>query len=375
MTRNDRIRFDTDGGIARPAMSYSVDMEDRRSEREEPGEEQLRFIRNFNDIFIAIGLSLLATGLAIFSTLSIAQLSGLEFDDEGIPGTIRRGLLLGGIVYAIDAAIMWGIGEIFRSRRLFLPSIIILVSFVGFVLASTSAFYGAFFGEIGDNITDISRQAKAFPLIAAAAGLIASLFYYARMKLPFAMGSSGAFFAGFVIALVIFFETDFFLSKLWWFVLGAGLFLFLLGVYFDARDPERRTRISDNGFWLHFFAAPLIFYSVIQLTIGGTREAASGPGAAIVTLMIVFTFAIVSLLINRRALLVAGLLSAMLAVGALLRESGIDGMWTAGLTLLILGGSMVLLGGGWKTVRRWLTAPFPKSGPVSRIVPPDTVID
>ena len=350
--------------------------EDRRRPDAEPGEEELRFIRNFNDVFIAIGLALFAGGLAIFSTLTIAKLSGVSnLDGDVARNLVSRAMTIGGIIYAVDAAIIWGIGELFRGRRLFLPSIMILVSFTGFVLAATGALYGAVFGEIGGNMTEVVNQAKTFPLVLTAAGTIATLLYYVRMKLPFAMGLSGALIAGLVISLVIYFRPDMFLNNMWWWGLGAGMFLFILGVYFDARDPSRRTRISDNGFWLHFFAAPVIFYSVTQLAIGGSMFGARGTTAAMTTLAIVLVFAIISLLINRRALLVSGLLSAMAAIGVLLSKSGVDGAWTGGLTLLILGGAMVLLGGGWKTVRRVLIAPFPKRGWIARIVPPDTVID
>jgi hypothetical protein len=41
------------------------------------------------------------------------------------------------------------------------------------------------------------------------------------------------------------------------------------------------------------------------------------------------------------------------------------------LTLLLLGGAMVLLGGAWHAVRRVLVAPFPKRGLVARIIPPE----
>ncbi len=32
---------------------------------------------------------------------------------------------------------------------------------------------------------------------------------------------------------------------------------------------------------------------------------------------------------------------------------------------------MVLLGGGWHSLRRVVVAAFPKSGPIARIVPPE----
>jgi len=65
----------------------------------------------------------------------------------------------------------------------------------------------------------------------------------------------------------------------------------------------------------------------------------------------------------------------MWAIGVLVSKTGLDVGWTVGLSLLILGGLMVLLGGGWKTVRRILVSGFPKTGWIARIIPPETVID
>ena len=76
-------------------------------------------------------------------------------------------------------------------------------------------------------------------------------------------------------------------------------------------------------------------------------------------------------LINRRALLVAGLLYALIAAGYLISKVGLSGGWTAAVTLLVMGGAMVLLGGGWHALRRVVVAPFPKTGPIARIIPPE----
>lgn len=81
-------------------------------------------------------------------------------------------------------------------------------------------------------------------------------------------------------------------------------------------------------------------------------------------------FAIVSLLINRRALIVAGLITAGVAIGVLVNQAGLGQAAVIAVTLLLLGGVVVLLGAAWTPVRRVLTAPFPNSGPLARIIPP-----
>jgi hypothetical protein len=200
---------------------------------------------------------------------------------------------------------------------------------------------------------------------------IAAFGFYARMKLPFAMGMSALQLTGVAVATAIYLQPERMLGLLDRAQLYSGLFLFLLGVVYDARDPERRTRISDNAFWLHFFAAPVILNSAIGMAVGFEGAAGDPVAAALTTLAIVAAFALVSLLINRRALLVAGLLYALIAAGFLISKAGLSEAWTAAVTLLVLGGGVVLLGTGWHAMRRVVVAPFPKRGFIARIIPPE----
>lgn len=360
-----------------------AELEDRR--RGSPsGEEELRFIRNFHDIFLSLGLGMFAVGLAIVTGLIVGSMTG-DVDESNW----RQLLWTSAAAGAIDAVILWMLGEIFaRTRRLFLPSIVILVAFLFFVISASIAGYMALFADQNFNeFEDAMEKLKAMPMTIAAIATLATFVFYLRTKLPFSMGVLGVGIATTAVGALVFMDHEQVIRHATWLTLVSGLFLFVLGVWFDARDPERRTRISDNGFWLHFFAAPMIFSSTLSLTTGGASlfsdafeagrsvdgayEQAFGAGAAATTLIVVIIFAVISLLINRRALLVSGLLSAAIAIGVLVKETGLDGAWTAALTLLLLGGAMVLLGGGWHTVRRALVAPFPKTGVLARIVPPE----
>ncbi|PZO46543.1 MAG: hypothetical protein DCF16_18845, partial [Alphaproteobacteria bacterium] len=75
-----------------------------------PGEENLRFIRNFHDVFLAIGIVLFAIGMAIGIGTYVATAASPE------QGTVTTGILC-----ALAVAVMWGLGEVFaRRRRLFL---------------------------------------------------------------------------------------------------------------------------------------------------------------------------------------------------------------------------------------------------------------
>lgn len=343
-----------------------------------PGEEDLRFIRNFHDVFLSIGILMFSAGLAVATAMIVEPL--LKETASAGGEDFQRALSIVSFAAAADAVIMWLLAEFFaRGRRLFLPSIVILIAFTLFFFVAAGGAYGAwlgldkaFFERLESaGVAGAVRQASQFFLVVSAATTAAIFAFYARMKLPFAMGLGGYFLAGVGVAGAFYAWPDRAESLMQPAQLAAGLFLFALGVYFDARDPERKTRISDNGFWLHFFAAPLILHSALGMTVGRRMLLEQQSGAALVTLSIVCAFALVSLLINRRALLVAGLLYALIAAGYLISKTGLSGGWTIALTLLVMGGAMVLLGGGWHAIRRIVVAPIPKTGVVARIIPPE----
>lgn len=341
------------------------------------GEEDLRFIRNFHDIFLSIGLFMFSAGLAIATAILVGPMIRDAVNDDA------RSVLTIVVAAALgNAAIAWLLAEFFaRGRRLFLPSIVLFCSFSFFAMIAAAAGYALW--KEADPGALVERLDRAQPLDWLSAGseagavifaltALAGFLFYARMKLPFAMGLSAATLAYAGIAAFIWQagvkDPSSLAEPL---QLAAGLFLFALGVFFDARDPQRESRISDNGFWLHFFAAPLILNSVLGMTVGLDRVLNQQTAAAAITLAVVLAFSLVSLLINRRALLVAGLLYALISVGYLMSQVGLSGAWTAALTLLVMGGAMVLLGGGWHAFRRIVVAPFPKEGLIARIIPPE----
>ena len=337
------------------------------------GEEDLRFVRNFHDVFLATGIVLLAIGLSI---AVITSAGGFE-----APMLITTAVLFGGCAFIMEA-----LGEVFsKQRRLFLPSIAICVSFVAFCVYAAMSAYGFFAGQridiFNEGLSEAAAIARGAAPVAAAAAVAACAFFYLRFRLPFSMGLLGLGATFFVVALIFWLSPSFLheiSSALW---LLGGLGMFAAGVWFDARDPARATRISDNGFWLHLGAAPLILNGVLTLVGGGMvgiiqrSEAGSAVVAAIVTLFVVAVLGLTSLLINRRALIVSALLSTGAAVGALMNAVGLDAGVLAASTLVVLGGGVLILGAGWHTARRALLKHAPQTGVWARIFPPETSLE
>ena len=345
------------------------------------GEEDLRFIRNFHDVFLAIGILLFAVGLGVAIATQVATAP------NPTQGAVLTGALTGGA-----AIVMWLLGEFFaRRRRLFLPAIAIVCTLTVFGVISVASLY---FGlALGRGVTWTIDESHAMSptfrngfLLAAAIAVVAPALFYARFRLPFSLGMTGGCAALFVIFASLIFNWETALRYLPALYLALGILLFLAGVAFDTRDPERATRLSDNGFWLHFAAAPLILNGTLGL-IGQAMSAGKttmlSPAAGMLaggannatqagaTLIAVIVLGLVSLLINRRALIVSALLTTGVAIGVLLSAVGLGAGALGAATLITLGAFVLILGASWHVVRRALLGWVKPTGAWARIFPPE----
>src|SRR5688500_16079344 len=127
-------------------------------------EEQFRLITGFNDIFVAIAGAILLFAVGWIGQ-SIGQSAGLVFDYDG-PSPLAP---------AAVAVTAWGLALFFTAeRRMALPSIMLLLAFVGGVFATSMLSIGAALGvaafEDNDRVMGIAVAASA--AIAAGAAYI-----------------------------------------------------------------------------------------------------------------------------------------------------------------------------------------------------------
>lgn len=373
-----------------------------------PSDELLPFLNNFHDIFTTIGVVILFAGLALGAGQlyrAIDPDTGTLFA-EGLVVALLAGV---GLIAYLVSAILVG-----RQRRI-LPGIVLSLVFaacaggalIWLYLQATVALNGgeslALAFDALDNADEPTRAAiqaalaevpgvvRIFPIGVALILAAVIAVYYSRFRLPFAAGLLGFALVGVGVAALA--VIDPYTVIVWnpTVSLIGGLALFLAAIVFDARDPERSTRLSGAGFWLHFFAAPTLLGAAVMIANTGWMldfdafERGRGAGlfgalfagdeaaamrSAAVTLIVIGVFALISLLINRRALIVAGLISAGVATGVLVAQLQLGAASVVAVTLLLLGGVVVLLGAAWNPVRSILVAPFPQSGPLARIIPP-----
>ena len=306
---------------------------------EEADDEGFRFVTGFSDIFIALGIVILLSGIIRTGLL------------ESVGGT----LLIG--------ALCWGLSEIVATwQRRSLPSIVSAAGFVTFISAAVFAQIGSvqpasLFNEPDTVFLFTHNINWILPLLFLLSGLL----YYWRFRLPFALFICALSFAAAVFTgLLNVLDTSQVSSAIIPALLGSGLAIFCTAFYFDAQDTERRTRLSDNAFWLHLVASPLIVHSImwqsaIWLT-GSERfstyslDQAAFP-LSIVVLLIFVVLMVVALIINRRAMLVSSLIYVTLALTYLGSTTG-GYASAASFVPIILGTGILSIGIGWQGLRR-----------------------
>ncbi len=281
-------------------------------------EEQFRLVTGFNDIFVtlAAGLVLTAVGWMVASWHLAAA---------------------GGAV----AATSWGLAEYFtRMRRMALPSIFLLLTFVGGVFAALLA-------SVVDDFLMFDWQGTTLPALAAA---LAAWLHWRRFHVPITVAAgAGALVAaalGFVLDSTLDHDPSLTESILQPLMFVAGTAVFVWAMTWDLSDTKRRTRRSDIAFWLHLLAAPLIVHPVFSLTAG---ESGSDVLSSLTVVLVYVLFGAVSLAIDRRALLVSAAGYLFFAIYVLVGVAAPE--FRHALAALVVGGTLLLLSAFWQGAR------------------------
>jgi hypothetical protein len=313
-------------------------------------EEHFRLLTGFNDIFVSIAAVILLVAVAW-----IGHYIGPNIEYEGPSPT--SGILVAGTA--------WGLAEFFtRQRRMALPSIILLLAFVGGVFA-TVAFSAvlALVPQDGEN----TRTAMFVLVGSAAVAAGGAWLHWRRFKVPITVAAGVAALVALVLGLVAsaFAAPEMSEAQMVTMrhameggalLLGIGVFLFAMR--WDSSDPRRETRRSDVAFWLHLLAAPLIVHPIFSL-LGLTRGSATPVEAAIVVLLYV-VLGLAALAIDRRALLVSALAYVLYALNSLFETYGAVKLSVA-LTALVIGSALLLLSAFWTNARRAVVRPLPRA--------------
>ncbi len=318
-------------------------------------DEDLKFIGGFGDIFVTIGLGLFLAAVAYFGSRlgSFAEAWNTRLGSAGL----------------IVAAATWFLAEYFtRRRRMALPSIFLLVVFIGSCFTSFTAFflnvdlfatnlwlplYGLEpDGGLDQRLTVVTQLAET----CGATAILAATYYW-RFRVPIAVAGAAAVLSLLAVSFAFAVAPEFATSNLRMLVLICGLAIFALAMSFDTSDVQRRTRRSDIAFWLHLLAAPLIVHPILSPI---ARTGALTATGATLVIAVFFALGFVAVAIDRRALLVSSLTYAFISFATLTRKAGLSNEFLP-FTSLILGGLILLVSVGWHASRRAILSTLPTS--------------
>lgn len=384
MLRDEDVEAAVESGVITDAQADAmrkVALERRKPRAYALGrEERFRLLGGFNDFFVAVGVVLL--GLALSYGFTLGMPLSLEMRQLPKAADLFRHIAAW---YTFALLVMWGLAELLTARtRLVAPSIVIVM-----FLATFAGIAGAMWTlvvQIGDRnlrtFSDLGDLELVISVGCTAAIAIVSL-HYARFRLPFSL---------FVIAvcLVVLSHIAIYAAlvgplglsplaagrQFKWISLALGLAIFAWAMSFDLADPERTSRRADCGFWLHLLAAPLIVHPLAGPLInhpllGGSI--AAGPSVNATTVSMVFALiavlSLVALVIDRRALLVAGLGYLGAAIAYAMGSLGGSGLPSGLTTLALLGISIIVLGVRWRGIRAALMHVLPDLA-LKRRLPP-----
>jgi hypothetical protein len=317
-----------------------------------PDEEQFRLITGFNDIFVSIAAAILLFAVGWIGQ-SIGQATGLVISDHGEIGpSFLAPLAVAGTAWAL-ALFFTG------KRRMALPSILLLLAFVGGVLATAGFALVEIIGPQRFN-NDNQLLGATVGAVSAAIAAVAAWFHWRRFHVPITVAAGAAAVAGLFLAIVVGIvqpgNSESAKNLILGFVLLLGIGMFLFAMWWDASDRARLTRRSDVAFWLHLLAAPMIAHPIFALL--GVTNGRVGTGEGLLVVGLYVLFGLTALAVDRRALLVSALAYVLYALTELFKQFGAVELNIA-LTALVIGSALLLLSAYWHQARRVIVARLP----------------
>lgn len=315
----------------------------RRGAREDlsVGDEPFELFRGFNEIFIMVGLLILATGYVAVVGWYVA----------GRMEVWQTALLW---ISVATAGFVWLFSEYFiRRRRMVGPAILLTLMF-----AATAAFG---FGNWLAQVFMIAREDYGSLIGPGLLATGAVLVFWLRFRVPFALAVVAlGLFATAMLAVATRSGTprapeDLFIlgadTGFAWITLALGIATFAVAMAFDASDPHRVTRRASQGFWLHLVASPMIINTVALSLLEN-----DGPGSDATLFAVMSLFALVAVVIDRRSFLLAAI---AYVVGVITTLYPVTEDLNFGWLILLLGIFLVTLGAFWARIRAALLRILP----------------
>ncbi|MDR3399421.1 MAG: hypothetical protein P4M06_17895 [Pandoraea sp.] len=302
-----------------------------QSLRPNADDEPMRLITSFNDVFVVV-----ASALLMFGTLWLTS---------ALPrwlGTL------------VCAALIWGLSEIFvRRRRMALPALCYCFGFIAtFASIGIIAINPVAMAQLGEHGHTSSNLGVGILLLLASsyAGIgIATALYWHRFRVPvtIAMGIGGVVWVSWLLVLIL---NENLVVAMRIANIIAGLAIFVWALRWDAQDPQRTSIRSDVAFWLHLLAACMVTHPIFWALMPDYPVAAIG-------VFVVLT--VISLVIDRRALMMSSLLYVISAILSVMVTS--TATQSLAVVAVVVGGALLLLSAFWHPARAIVLKRLPAS--------------
>jgi hypothetical protein len=286
-------------------------------------EERFRLIGGFNDIFVTIACALPLFALGWLLNQSHPSLG-----------------------WAAVAAAAWGLAEYFvRTKRLALTALVLLACFAAGVFLGVIYLFRYPQLDIGTHL-----------LLASAVTAPAVWLHWRRFHVPATVACGVAAGLGLVPATLI---------TLWPTVPDApwrlaffccGLIALALALRWDSSDILRQTRRSDVAFWLHLLAAPLLVHPLFSHLGGFSGKTSVALAGIMVGIYVIL--GLLSLIIDRRALLVSALAYVLYAFTVVFKAYGVV-YENLAVAALVIGSALLLLAALWQPARARVVTALP----------------
>ncbi|RSD18617.1 hypothetical protein EIZ52_12065 [Pandoraea apista] len=301
-----------------PQTTPSPDVPQRRID-----DEPLPLVTSFNDVFVVVASALLAFGTAWLTNTRPPWLVAL-----------------------ICAALFWGLSEVFvRRRRMALPALFYSFGFIANL--ACVGFTGIPSGHEFRGPSDVEMYFEARGIAAYVPELLASyacivigtVLYWRRFRVPatIALGLAGVVCLTWLLVLV---AGQDFIGPMRVANMAAGLAIFVWALRWDAQDPQRKTIRSDVAFWLHLLAACMVTHPIFWALM---------PGYPIAVIAVFVLLTGISLVIDRRALMMSSLLYVISAILSVLVTSAAS--QALAVVTVVVGGALLLLSALWRPAR------------------------
>ena len=298
--------------------------------------EHFRLFSNFSEVFICLGLAI------VFSAFKgIFGIFGFEY------------VLIGAVVFWLSA-------EFFVAKTTKMAPAFLSVIFSCFF--AVKAFL--YFTKISPyGVFQFNQQNGAYIFGAIAVALLIAFF---RFRIPAiialilpSIAATGLFLIG---------STSLKDPTFLWPIGISGVAAILLGIWFDSRDPLRRSRQNAYAFWLFVIGSPMAvhpLFASIWLNADYTNPNSFIP--IIFGLAILVT--LLGLILDRRSLVASSLVYFTIGLGYASNSLVTNVATTMAITSLAVGSFVVILGVLWYRLRAGLLAILPLGSLASKIPP------